>query len=252
MLVGEMIRRGEQAGMKVFGETARPARRNYLRAVSLISGGAMIAACPIRTLSGSELRIEASPAELGQDALPAAAELVGLDEQRAAELLGPAMNIENRAPSNVWHYQSSGCELELVFYMEMRSGRMRTLHYDFKRGAETAAQRQACLAAIVHENLKHGPNIDWPEKNLSAETSVENAAAPAVTANTSSWPSQPNLRRTHPRRYSRSYYGYPVRRSSWGYTASLRYSRPFFGDAALTTGWSGGQFGPAPYSASGP
>jgi hypothetical protein len=68
---------------------------------------------------------------------PAATELVGLDQQRASELLGPATTTESRAPATVWHYKSSRCELDLVFYMEMRSGQMRTLHYDFKSGAET-------------------------------------------------------------------------------------------------------------------
>jgi hypothetical protein len=38
--------------------------------------------------------------------------------------------------------------------MEMRSGHMRTLHYDFKGGAETPQQRQACLKAIQQENPK--------------------------------------------------------------------------------------------------
>jgi hypothetical protein len=90
--------------------------------------------------------------------VPAASELVGLDEQRATKLLGPATATDSRAPATVWHYKSSRCELDLVFYMEMRSGRMRTLHYDFKRGAETPQQRQACLKTIVQENSQNAAN----------------------------------------------------------------------------------------------
>jgi hypothetical protein len=90
--------------------------------------------------------------------VPSAGDLVGLDEQRAAQLLGPAAATDARSPATVWHYKSSRCELDLAFYMEMRSGRMRTLHYDFKRGAETPEQRRACLKAIIEENHKGEPS----------------------------------------------------------------------------------------------
>jgi hypothetical protein len=35
---------------------------------------------------------------------------------------------------------------------------MRTLHYDFKRGAETPQQWQACLKTIVQENSQNAAN----------------------------------------------------------------------------------------------
>jgi hypothetical protein len=94
--------------------------------------------------------------EAAQSALPAppATELVGIDQQRANQLLGPAATTESQAAATIWHYKSLRCELDLVFYMEMRSGRMRALHYDFKSGAETPQQRQACLKTIMQENLK--------------------------------------------------------------------------------------------------
>jgi hypothetical protein len=38
--------------------------------------------------------------------------------------------------------------------MEMRSGQMRTLHYDFKGEAASPEQRQACLRSIIEENRK--------------------------------------------------------------------------------------------------
>jgi hypothetical protein len=86
--------------------------------------------------------------------VPPATELVGIDQQGVSELLGPAMMTDSPGPAIVWHYKSSRCELDLVFYMEMRSGQMRTLHYDFKSGAENPQQRQACLKTIMEENPK--------------------------------------------------------------------------------------------------
>lgn len=87
-------------------------------------------------------------------ALPSTNDLLGADEQRAAQMLGPAASTDARSPATVWHYKSSRCELDVAFYMEMGSGRKRALHYNFKAGAETPEQRRACLKAIIEENRK--------------------------------------------------------------------------------------------------
>jgi hypothetical protein len=90
--------------------------------------------------------------------VPSASQLVGIDQQRATEMLGPAAATDNRSPATVWHYKSSRCELDLAFFMEMRSGRMRSLHYDFKNGADTPEQRRTCLKTIIEENRKGEPS----------------------------------------------------------------------------------------------
>lgn len=87
-------------------------------------------------------------------AVPPSTELLGLDPQHTKELLGPATQTRNRSPATVWHYKTGRCELDLSFYMEMKSGQMRTLHYDFKGEADSPEQRQACLRSIIEENRK--------------------------------------------------------------------------------------------------
>ena len=91
-----------------------------------------------------------------QEAQPAPSprDLRGMDQARVMRLFGPAMASESRGPATVWHYKSSRCELDLVFYMEMRSGEMRSLHQDFKGIIDNPQQRQACLRAIVQENSR--------------------------------------------------------------------------------------------------
>ena len=102
--------------------------------------------------------VEAQPAESQTAyAVPSSADLVGLDQQRAVALLGPATETDARSPATVWHYKSGRCELDLAFYMEMRSGRMRSLHYDFKGEAANPEQRRACLKSIIEENHKAEP-----------------------------------------------------------------------------------------------
>jgi len=90
-------------------------------------------------------------------AVPSSADLVGLDQQRAVALLGPAAQTDTGSPATVWHYKSGRCALDLAFYMEMRSGRMRSLHYDFKGEAANPEQRRACLKSIIEENRKAEP-----------------------------------------------------------------------------------------------
>ena len=187
------------------------------------------------------------------------AELVGLDEQQTTELLGPATTTESRAPASVWHYKYSRCELDLVFYMEMRTGLMRTLHYDFKNGDGTAAQ-QACLTAILQARSNGAPGDD-AEKIMATEAPINEVHPDPVehlADNDIPRGSQAKQQAARPRpRVQRGYARYRPRGNAaqadgWNFTFALRnYSGRSSADAALTTGWGGGQFGPSPYSSSG-
>jgi len=81
--------------------------------------------------------------------LPSHIELIGLDQPAATRLLGPAAERSEEPPATVWRYKSGSCELDLFFYLDLRSGRMRTLHYALKDGAGDAAQRQNCLQSLI-------------------------------------------------------------------------------------------------------
>jgi hypothetical protein len=252
--------------MGVFDEKGKPARR-HVWAVAWISGGAMLAAYLPSPTNGSDLgAAKASLVDVRdtrEAPLPEASEeLVGLDEKRAIELLGSPMTTEDRAPASIWHYKNSGCELELIFYMEMRTGLMRTLHFDFKGSADNGAQRQACLTAIMQGNSKGVPGNKLPEKDIMAESPTGNEVPPALaeTSTENDLPPAPETEQQVSRREPHVRRGYVRHRLRWytargggGYTLALRnYSGWSSGAAALTIGWGGGQFGPPPYSASGP
>jgi hypothetical protein len=80
---------------------------------------------------------------------PQAHELIGLDEPAAAHLLGEAAERIEQPPAKIWRYRSANCELDLYFYLDVRSGRMRTLHYAFKGDASDTGKRQSCLRELV-------------------------------------------------------------------------------------------------------
>jgi hypothetical protein len=80
---------------------------------------------------------------------PQAKELIGLDQPAATRLFGAATERTEEPPATVWRYKTATCELDLYFYLDLRSGRMRTLHYAFRGDAADAAGRQNCLREIV-------------------------------------------------------------------------------------------------------
>lgn len=244
--------------MNVKGKSGRGLSRSL--ALTGISVGLAVCA-----LAPGQARAEASLTGLGdrENAPPAASptNLLGLNEQATLDLLGPAKATESRGPATVWHYKTPRCELDLFFYMEMRTGGMHTLHFDFKN-VSTSAERQGCLTAIILANPTK-PSSDAPRENsviaqsASHSSAESNAAvleiAPAANPDPQARRSEPRYIEPHQprtRHYSRRYASRPVW-TSRGYTLALRYSRWPSGDAS-PTGWGGGLFGPAPYSANGP
>jgi hypothetical protein len=83
---------------------------------------------------------------------PQVQELIGLDQAAAARLLGTAVERREEPPATIWHYKTANCELDLFFYLDLRSGRMRTLHYKFRGDAADSAARQHCLENLAARN----------------------------------------------------------------------------------------------------
>jgi len=85
-------------------------------------------------------------------ASPQVHELIGLDQPAATRLFGTAAERSEEAPATIWRYKTANCELDLFFYLDLRSGRMRTLHYAFKGDAADSAHRQNCLKDLATRN----------------------------------------------------------------------------------------------------
>jgi hypothetical protein len=80
---------------------------------------------------------------------PQAGDLIGLDQKGATRLFGRAAEQIQRPPATVWRYKTPSCALDLFFYLDLRSGHMRTLHYAFKGDVGNIEKRQDCLHSIV-------------------------------------------------------------------------------------------------------
>ena len=91
--------------------------------------------------------LSTSPGRQGET--PSQPELIGLDQSGAMRLLGPATEKSDEPPATVWRYKTASCELDLFFYLDLRSGRMRTLHYSFKGEGAEMARRQECWRSLI-------------------------------------------------------------------------------------------------------
>lgn len=80
---------------------------------------------------------------------PSQAELIGLDQPSATRLFGAATEKSDEPPATVWRYKTASCELDLFFYLDLRSGRMRTLHYSFGGESAEETRRQECLRSLI-------------------------------------------------------------------------------------------------------
>jgi len=87
-----------------------------------------------------------SDAPATNSSLPKASELIGLDQPEVTRLLGAAAEQFEKPPAMVWRYKNTACELDLYFYLDLHSNRMRTLHYAAKEN--DPAKRQDCLASL--------------------------------------------------------------------------------------------------------
>ena len=79
---------------------------------------------------------------------PQASELIGLDQPAATRLLGAAAEQFEHPPATVWRYKNAGCELDLFFYLDLRSNQMRTLHYALNADSGDPSRRQDCLESL--------------------------------------------------------------------------------------------------------
>jgi hypothetical protein len=84
----------------------------------------------------------------GSAATPQTSELIGLDQPEATRLLGATAEQFEKPPAMVWRYKNTTCELDLFFYLDLRSNRMRTLHYAVKGNDVDPAKRQACVTSL--------------------------------------------------------------------------------------------------------
>jgi hypothetical protein len=99
------------------------------------------------TESEAEAMALASPQPVAR--APQASQLIGLDQPAATRLFGSAAEKSEAPPATIWRYRNATCELDLFFYLDLRSGKMRTLHFTVKDQSVDQGSREDCLRSLV-------------------------------------------------------------------------------------------------------
>ncbi len=73
-------------------------------------------------------------------------ELIGLDQHGVVKLLGSPMDSRNEGAARVLTYRGKNCQLDVILFLDVKSGMERVLSYDQQPSAGKNAA--ACYAAI--------------------------------------------------------------------------------------------------------
>jgi len=73
-------------------------------------------------------------------------ELIGLDQSGVTRLLGYPMDSRNEGAAHVLTYRGKNCQLDVILFLDVKSGTERVLSYDQQPSAGKVAA--ACYAAI--------------------------------------------------------------------------------------------------------
>jgi hypothetical protein len=79
--------------------------------------------------------------------------LNGLDPASTVEWLGEPRQRAESPPATIWRYITRDCELDVYFYLDLRTNQLRALHYELRSQNHDAADRpqQRCYEQLVAE-----------------------------------------------------------------------------------------------------
>jgi hypothetical protein len=94
------------------------------------------------------------PTVLPAPATPSAGNLdrlIGLDQPHVAGILGEPRSRAESPPATVWRFGGLNCDLDVYFYLDLRSQAMRALHYEVRSHDAPDQSAQRCYEALVNE-----------------------------------------------------------------------------------------------------
>ena len=84
--------------------------------------------------------------------------LIGADPIKAVRLLGAPDEVREEPPATVWAFREGECQVELYFYLDLESERLKTLGYEIYAPEDTADSRQLCLNRLVNRGKEAEAN----------------------------------------------------------------------------------------------
>ncbi len=97
-------------------------------------------------------KVEAAPAPQRSPLKLKAESLIGLDQPSTAALLGDPSERSEAPPATIWRYTGPSCQLEIYFYLDLKSQVMRALHYEVKTHEAAEPARSQCFADLLAQH----------------------------------------------------------------------------------------------------
>jgi hypothetical protein len=115
--------------------------------------------------------IEAEPQAEPQPQTPAPAattgsfdQLLGLDQPQVAALLGAPGTRADAPPATIWRYGDATCDVDIYFYLDLQSERMRALHYEVRNHDLSERSDQRCYDALANERRARADSATDPDR----------------------------------------------------------------------------------------
>jgi hypothetical protein len=83
---------------------------------------------------------------------PTPEQLIGLNQPETQALLGDPDQRAEAAPATIWRYTGRNCEIEIYFYLDLKSQVMRALHYEVRSHDPPEPARNRCFADLIAEH----------------------------------------------------------------------------------------------------
>lgn len=77
--------------------------------------------------------------------------LIGLDQPHTMALIGEPQQRAEAAPATIWRYIGPLCEVDVYFYLDLKSQAMRALHYEVRSHDPPERHAQRCYDELVSE-----------------------------------------------------------------------------------------------------
>lgn len=112
---------------------------------------------PAEAASPADVAPTAAPTEVAkaepiQRTAPKPESLIGLDQPATQALLGEPSERSEAPPATIWRYAGRSCQLEIYFYLDLKSQVMRALHYEVKTHEPAEPARSRCFADLLAEH----------------------------------------------------------------------------------------------------
>lgn len=75
--------------------------------------------------------------------------LAGADRSRLKTVLGPADEVRNQPPGEVWIYRESGCSVELYLFPQISASQYAVLGHKVLPSSLGEGERTACLTKLA-------------------------------------------------------------------------------------------------------